>query len=439
MQSSGSWAFSFAVAEGEFVLNSKQLRVRDLFKGRRAVAHIEKLCELGDRFVGTPGDAAAIEYVMNDFAKFGLEVSLSPLRVPGFVDEGTSLSMGDRQFDAIPAYFAPSTPPGGVSAPVVYAGTGEPREYEGLDVTGRIVLIQERGLGYARFWLGTFAAEAMRRGAVGMIVVHPMPWPYRMSMEAGNSVIENRFLTEQLPAVCVSSVDGQEIMYNLGKGGSATEATLLVQTRRGDVDSAFVVGRSPGSDPSLPGVLMEAHRDNGIAPGANDNGSGSGILLELARVLSSMEHKRDLHFVSSTAEEGVTQGAWTFVRDHKDGLIAQTRAMLNLDMVGVGGRLNLVEMGLWPDSDPIPHPEWLNVLLEEIAADFGYHLGRMTAEWGVAEEARYIAAGVPSAWFWKPDDPYYHSVYDTPDKIDGNALKAVGDITGAAAIFLADE
>jgi Zn-dependent M28 family amino/carboxypeptidase len=158
----------------------------------------------------------------------------------------------------------------------------------------------------------------------------------------------------------------------------------------GDVDSAFVVARSPGSEPSLPGIVLEAHRDNGIAPGANDNGSGTGILLELARVLSSIEHRRDLYFISSTAEEGVTQGAWTFVRDHEKDLVANTRAMLNLDMVGVGGRLNLVEMGLWPDSPPIPHPEWLNVLLEEIAADFGYHLGRMTAEWGVAEEARYI-------------------------------------------------
>ena len=421
------------------MLNSKQLRVRDLFKGARAVAHIESLCSFGNRFVGTPGDQAALEYMRTQFEAVGLEVTLSPIRVPGFVDRGASLAMGKRQFDAIPAYYSPPTPSGGITAPVVYAQTGDSADYDKVDVEGKIVLIQERGLGYARFWLGTFAAEAAKRGAVGMIVVHPMPWPYRMSMEAGNSRIENRFLPDQLPAVCVSAVDGQEIMYQLGKGGKAGSAELEVLTESPDVDSAFVVGRSPGSDPSSPGVLLEAHRDNGISPGANDNGSGTGILLELARVLSSLEHKRDIHFVSSTAEEGVTQGAWTFVRDNKDGLIARIRAMLNLDMVGVGGRLNLVEMGLWPDSDPIPHPEWLNVLLEDIAADFGYHLGRMTAEWGVAEEARYLAEGVPSAWFWKPDDPYYHSIHDTADKIDGNVLKAVGDIAGAAAILLADE
>jgi aminopeptidase YwaD len=421
------------------LLNSKQMRVRDLFKGRRAIAYIEQLCAFGDRFVGTHGDGAALEYVRSQFAALGLEVSLSPIRVPGFLDHGASLSIEGRVFDAIVAYYAPSTPAGGITAPIVYAGTGETGDYEGLDVEGNIVLIQERGLGYARFWLGTFAEEAARRGAVGMIVVHPMPWPYRMSMEAGNSRIENRFLARQLPAACVSSVDGQEIMYRMGRSGGTVEATLMVATQTTDVDSAFVVGRSAGTDPSLDCILLEAHRDNGISPGANDNGSGTGVLLELARVLSSMEHKRDIYFVSSTAEEGVTQGAWTFVRDHRDDLISRTRVMLNLDMLGVGGRLNLVETGLWPDCDPIAHPEWLNVLLEEIAADFGYHLGRMTAEWGVAEEARYIAAGVPSAWFWKPDDPYYHSVHDTVDKIDGNVLKAVGDIAGAAAIFLADE
>jgi aminopeptidase YwaD len=419
------------------VLNAKQTRVRELFKGQRAIGHIEKLCSFGNRFVGTAGDREAIEYMATTFRGYGLEVQRSPIRVPGFIDNGASLSLGDRQFTAIPAYYTPATSAGGLHADIVYVETGEPSDYDTVDVKGKIVLIQERGLGYARFWLGTFAREAVRRGAVGMIVVHPMPWAYRMSMEAGNSVIVDRFLAEQCPAVCISSVDGQEIMYRLGRGENA--ARLVVDTQVLDVDSAFVVGRSPGTDPSLPGIVLEAHRDNGISPGANDNGSGSGTLLELARVVATMEHKRDITFVSSTAEEGVTQGAWTFVNDHRDDLIANTRAMLNLDMMGVGGRLNLVEMGLWPDCEPIPHPEWLNVLLEEIAADFGYHLGRMTAEWGVAEEGRYLAAGVPSAWFWKPDDPYYHSIYDTPDKIDGNVLKAVGDIAGAAAIFLADE
>ena len=76
------------------MLSSKQLRVRDLFKGRRAISHIERLCDFGDRFVGTAGDAAAIGYVQGEFERLGLEVSLSPVRVPGFVNHGARLSLG---------------------------------------------------------------------------------------------------------------------------------------------------------------------------------------------------------------------------------------------------------------------------------------------------------------------------------------------------------
>ena len=174
------------------MLTAKQLSVRDLLKGHRAIGHIERMCAFGDRFVGTDGDKAAIGYVRGEFDKLGLETSLSPIRVPGFVDRGSALLLGDNSLDAVCAYYSPSTPPEGVHARLIFAGTGEPGEYEGLDVRDRIVVIQERGLGYARFWLGTFAAEAARRGAVGMVVIHPMPWPYRMSMEAGNSNIDNR-------------------------------------------------------------------------------------------------------------------------------------------------------------------------------------------------------------------------------------------------------
>ena len=108
-------------------------------------------------------------------------------------------------------------------------------------------------------------------------------------------------------------------------------------------------------------------------------------------------------------------------------------------MFGVGGRLKLVELGLWPDTDPIPHTEWLMRVLEGVADELGYDVGRMTAPWGVAESGRFIQAGVPAAWFWKPDDFYYHSVHDGIDNLDGNSLKAVADITAIALSRMAND
>ena len=61
----------------------------------------------------------------------------------------------------------------------------------------------------------------------------------------------------------------------------------------------------------------------------------------------------------------------------------------------------------------------------------------MTAGWGVSESGRFINIGVPAVWFWKADDPYYHSKHDTPEKIDGNMLKVVGNLTGVALTRIA--
>ena len=107
----------------------------------------------------------------------------------------------------------------------------------------------------------------------------------------------------------------------------------------------------------------------------------------------------------------MTQGRRRLHRGHgeHDGSLGQIRAAIDLDMFGAGGKLKLVELGLWPDCEPIPHTEWLMQWIERIADELGYDVGRMTATWGVAESGRLIEAGVPAAWFWKPDDFYYHS------------------------------
>jgi hypothetical protein len=76
-----------------------------------------------------------------------------------------------------------------------------------VDTTGKIVILCEASLGFSHFWLGPYAQEAAERGAIGMIVIHPSPWPYRMSMEAGNINIERRFVERQVPAVSISALD----------------------------------------------------------------------------------------------------------------------------------------------------------------------------------------------------------------------------------------
>jgi len=406
--------------------------------GRRAVAHADALVQVGGRFVGQDGDAAAARVLRARFAELGLELVEREFETVGFETGRVELVLADgRQLDAIPPYFSPPTVVGGVEGELVFVGGGEEADYDGIDVDGRIAVIQEVGLGYSRFWLGSFVALAAQRGARAVIVIHPLPWPYRMSLEAGNADLGRRFLDDQVPVVCISGIDGGHLLHELGAGRGRVR--LVVESALPQVTSWNVSGLLHGSELPDEQVLVLAHRDHGIEPGANDNGSGVGTMLEVAAALAPERPRRTIEFLCTTAEEGTTPGVAAYVEARRaEGTLERIRAAIDLDMFGVGGKLKLVETGLWPDAEPLRHSEWLMRRLEGIADALGYDVGRMTAPWGVAESGRFLEAGVPAVWFWKPDDFYYHSTHDSPDKLDGNSLKAVGDITAVGLWQLAN-
>jgi aminopeptidase YwaD len=412
--------------------------LRSRIRARGALATIEELVAVGDRFVGSDGDRAAAELVRARFGKLGLDIENRQFITLGYSHTRAELRLArGESFEAIPPYFSPPTPAGGVRGELVFVGGGEEQDYEERDVAGKIAVLQETGLGYARFWMGTFAALAKRKGAVAVVVIHPLPWPYRMSLEAGNGRLENRFCDEQLPVVSVSAIDGATLMHAIG--AREAEALLIVESTMPEVESWNVSGILRGREWPDERILVHAHRDHGIHPGANDNGSGFGTMLEVARAFAGTEPRRSVEFLCTTAEEGVTKGIAAYIEAQQtEGRLGGIRAAVDLDMFGTGGKLKLVELGLWPDTQPFPHTEWLMQWAERVADDLGYDVGRMTATWGVAESGRLLEAGVPAIWFWRPDDFYYHSIHDTVDKLDGNALKAVADITATTVWQLAN-
>ena len=110
-------------------------------------------------------------------------------------------------------------------------------------------------------WLGTFAERAAKHGALGLIIIHPMPWPYRMSMEAGNSSIANRFCAKQLPALCVSALDGALLMYEIGRGNNRVH--MVSETLIEDGDSVIISAFKRGRDFSEERIGTIGHRDFG--------------------------------------------------------------------------------------------------------------------------------------------------------------------------------
>jgi len=177
-----------------------------------------------------------------------------------------------------------------------------------------------------------------------------------MSMEAGNVNTENRFVKQQVPAIYLSAIDGLTLMHHIGQG--KIKAEFDVNTASYDIDSTILSGIVVGDEKPDEHIVIMGHRDYAIPPCANDNGSGHGCLLELARVLGHNKFRRGVEFICSTAEDGCSPGMAQYVQMHKDRT-NKVKAAINLDMFGTGGRLQLVESGKWNDTGTFEFSRWL--------------------------------------------------------------------------------
>jgi hypothetical protein len=411
-------------------------KIRSDIHGRNALGHIERICEFGDRFFGTEGDHKTLNYVQDYYEQLGLKIELTHVRGPTFEERNVELVLADSgtELEALSPFFSQACQDG-VRGEMVYVGEGRDKDYERVNVDGKIVVLNESATGWDWFWLGPFSKRAAIHGAVGLIIIHPFPWPIRMTMETGIFDISRRFFDEQVPSVCISALDGLRVMQHIGQG--RTNAFLKIDSSMYDVDGAILSGVIEGSHWPDERVAVIGHRDCPIPPAANDNGSGIGCQLEMARALSRYRPKRSIEFICSTAEESASAGAWSFVQAHEERM-SKMKALINIDMVAVGGTLFLVDGGQWHESEPFTYSSWFMEMIEDVADELGYYVGRKTAM-TTSEETRFHMAGVPVAAFWKWDDYHYHSLHDTPDKVDANSLKVISDITATTLWRLAND
>ncbi|MEY2705825.1 MAG: hypothetical protein RL407_1887 [Bacteroidota bacterium] len=110
-----------------------------------------------------------------------------------------------------------------------------------------------------------------------------------------------------------------------------------------DAQVSNVVAKLPGTNPNDPRIIIiSGHLDSrnkdvmdaeGAAPGANDDGSGVALVMELARILSQKEFSATLVFVAFTGEEQGLKGAGYLANKAKTESW-QIEGVLNNDIVG---------------------------------------------------------------------------------------------------------
>ncbi|MDO8964806.1 MAG: M28 family metallopeptidase [Coriobacteriia bacterium] len=187
-----------------------------------------------------------------------------------------------------------------------------------------------------------------------------------------------------------------------------------------------VLAAKPGR--SSKRIVIGAHIDTKAgSPGANDNASGVGAVIELARVLRDADTEATVVFAAFGGEErwatnprGHHYGSKSFVSKLTPAGRANISAMVSLDMIGVGTRFHVRSMGR-------ARPTAVHAL-RAVASSRGSTMTylRDTARYGSSDHEPFELAGIPSAWVQWRADPYYHTRRDTASRLSPSRVAAAG-------------
>jgi len=387
------------------LLKPKTADIQALYQGTEACAHIVTLTNFGPRVAGGPAEKAAADYIAGQMGSYGLIVEIQEFPITYFEDLGSTLEViGGAVLSPNTLHFSPS---GDFTTEIVECGLGFPVDFT-LDVAGKIALIRR---GELFLWQKTQNAAAA--GALATVIYNSAP---------GNFLATLTFATD-IPAVSVSLEDGTLLLDLLA--AAPVTVHLTVDTVASESTSNNVIGTLEGTDPKQGIVYLGAHYDSVSAgPGANDDASGVGAMLEAARVLSTKIHrtKATLKFIAFGAEETGLDGSEYYVTKQADEVGNKGLGMINLDMIAVGETLLIGNIGS-AESSRVDYAR-------DKAAAMGIAWQPFTTEaW--SDHAPFETVGVPAVFLHQSPDPWIHTAEDTLDKIDVATLEMNGELATA--------
>lgn len=380
---------------------------------------------------------------------------------------GTADQLVTAQFNAdyLPLFDSPSAE---VRGQIVFVGYGlvDPaqgiNDYAGLDVTNRVVLFlrgkpehYQRPVSHAdkvRF--------ARNHGALAYLTATgPILNPYevRRGVTGKPSAFYGQLPPDQaIPGAWISTALAEQILA--GSDGAQTNRLRLLQEQLNKAPSSQsqttgqyasldwkttireglltnVLGFIPGSGPDT--IIIGAHRDHFgrpaglLFPGADDNASGTAVMLEVARALakSGIRPQRTILFVSFSGEEKDLLGSRLYV-SRPVAPLSSTKAMINIDHAGIGnGRLTVGVTGLDKSvAQAAGEPAGLASTLDV----YGFFPG--------GDHVPFKEAGVPTITVVSGGiHPHYHQPTDTADTVSPDVLLTAARYVLALAWNLANE
>ncbi|MDI3466880.1 MAG: PDZ domain (also known as DHR or GLGF) [Nitrospira sp.] len=429
---------------------------------------------------GTKDDLQSAQWVVQEFLSAGLRLplvhngSLAPfLAGNGGISSGTLASLISTPLiapdpilrvgptdhlaikipgsDYLPIFDSPSAD---LQAHIVFVGYGivDPAhgidDYAGADVNNCIVLfLRGKPEHYPR---PVSHADKVRfareHGAIGYLTATgPILHPYeiRRGVTGNPSAFYGQLpLDQAIPGAWISTALAQELLAGLSTDipdrlrvlqerlnqASSSQATridrvasLQWKTTTEDGILVNVVGMIPGT--GTESVIIGAHRDHFghpggmLFPGADDNASGTAVILQIARTLTKigLSPTRTILFVSFSGEERDLLGSRLYTSRPVVPLNS-TKAMINIDHAGVGnGRLTVGVTGI--EAEVLREVGKTADVHEKLDL-YGFFPG--------GDHVPFKEAGVPTVTVVSGGvHPHFHQPSDTADTIDSEILKTV--------------
>lgn len=438
----------------------KEKKIRKYAETIKAEELREKLtiiasAEMEGRETATPGQKKAAAYIENKFRELGLkpgngdsyqmfyDVFQDSLTNVSFTINGNSLKMdGDYSFSVA------SAPNGSWKIDsIVFAGLGtvnkKTDDYSDVDVKDKWVFVHEGSGSLVVIRQKSLAAKS--KGAKGLFIVSKN-FPRRTATSTKSQMyieavaeFPTFFVSyDVISGMLATPVTDSIALSKLTKKTYTANANLSIAKQKLTLQSSNVMGFLEGKDKKDEYVVLTAHYDHigkrgdsVIYYGADDDGSGTTAIIELAEAFVSAKKKgdgpgRSILFMAVSGEEKGLWGSEIYTEKPVYPL-NKTTVNLNIDMIGrtdpkyKGDSVNYIYI-IGDDklsSDLAPITDSINKHYINMELDRRYNdIKDPNRYFYRSDHYNFAAKGVPIIFYFNGTHADYHRPTDTVDKIN---------------------
>jgi hypothetical protein len=322
--------------------------IGDIWTSPALKSSLHYLCDAcNGRFAGSDDERRAGDYMLERLRAYGLhDVRAESFAMQGWQrgDARLTLLDGGAACGGVreqPCLALAGSPPGRVEAQVVDVGPGTPADFErlGEDLAGKVVLAGPGGPHRLEKYAHSIAA-----GARAFLFANGRPG---MMAPAGSIGLDGAKIglpdAAPLPGIGLALETASWLRRRLSEDGSL-RVRVEVEGGPEAVTARNIEAELPGSDPGAGWIVACAHYDgHDISQGAQDNATGTAVVLEAARALAPLRAHlvAGVRFILFSGEEMGMYGSAAYVRDHP-GELDRIRAVFNADIVGMASPLMLM-------------------------------------------------------------------------------------------------